>query len=1267
MKGGISVLRSAAVFIVVLAGCAEPASQLPESLNDPELNSGVGEAAVKPSSPSADESIPNSTLSASAVTQARPLVARYLEVTGIYREEDLDTPEEGEGRLLRSSDETEILKEIRDAEPDARLATLAAMVEAAQRHPAVVKRLDDVTHAVVGLDSAIRSRVIETIVRPRCREATAENEHRAGVRIGIFLQVDDEIPGFTEAAIRVMVETPAAYQAEGRYSGPHRLSVYADRISTEDSLERGRFWATLLRDERLDRNTRRRLDADLLEQLAQAEASQVLPNYEDLWNWFLDRERVIYSSGTFGMDASTVEDREGRCVELFKAAVKENPDVAAGSLAKDQSGRRMGRLIQTYPELFAALPEAVTRQVAEKEKETFLAALEGRYPPETESAEGPGRVSGVGPERSRDRGFPYLRLASEFLSKDERQRLVTAIVEKMKTCEERQLTTLLQRLSAVGTGLTTQQCLAVLELLEPSPFGSEKTEPAVSSSTYRDYVASLPNEAADEVTRWLFERIRGAGKLQSHYRLGLAEAAPGCKPETATVMMKFFCENGGAAVSRSLWQAVTAIAEIVPETDAKPLAEKMMATADEQPDAATSIAQMRLAAVLKSADPQLRYRAFEMVLAKTEYDPEIPGRSYYHTDPKGTLLEYHCAPALAAIVAALPRDEQQRAFEKLMATLTGSHVSREALVVVGGLVAVAADLSADDAERACELLARLNAADPRQHRKMPHHVRQFLAARDPEERPRFIKLLLPSVISGKFRIKTYPATGSDVVGLMAWSAKELSSSGARETLDAMYDLLQAQEKGASTLFFFPFLDRIAAKERESLAQQILRRMQQSTVASHAFVFGQSVARVGRDVSDETREAVADRLLDQFEAKLKDLQARNWSVPREELFHQSYCMPLGELLKTMDHEAAAPLRDRLVVILCQVVYQSDSLPANPEIVTVRGHRKDLASEVAQTLGATPAVMSPKMMDTALYCVASLATEIHPVPLKEIFDSLRGCQGTASPGVGVRLAETCLKNAVSPYRPAMNIGDREKVMSAAAPKIPDQDVLPVYRVCWDTYRRSADSRGASSRVDFGPCLVALGQRLPTEAVWPATQDVLRRWPAETREYHRRFLQQLYATLFGRLPAANRQTVTRLAEQQGLTLQPEPSGSRRPPTAVKRDVSFDDLADAENRSRHLGSFLNTQRYLSLDDRLALVRRLDEKGYLTNSAGASYESNVWYWFIRNVPADTSDAIVAMLAQPDCVGLKQRLLTAALAGQHEGRLRWSGLWELADLFGEDQ
>lgn len=171
---------------------------------------------------------------------------------------------------------------------------------------------------------------------------------------------------------------------------------------------------------------------------------------------------------------------------------------------------------------------------------------------------------------------------------------------------------------------------------------------------------------------------------------------------------------------------------------------------------------------------------------------------------------------------------------------------------------------------------------------------------------------------------------------------------------------------------------------------------------------------------------------------------------------------------------------------------------------------------------------------------------------------------------------------------------------------------------------------------------------------------------RNPHRRFLQQLYATLFGRLPEANRQTATRLAEQQGLTLQPGPSGSRRPPTTVKRDVSFDDLAVEENRGRNLAPFLNTQRHLSLNERLALVRRLDEKGFLTTPAGASCESNVWYWLTRDVPADTSDSIVKMLAQPDCVGLEQRLLTAALAGQHEGRLRWSELWELADLFGED-
>jgi hypothetical protein len=348
----------------------------------------------------------------------------------------------------------------------------------------------------------------------------------------------------------------------------------------------------------------------------------------------------------------------------------------------------------------------------------------------------------------------------------------------------------------------------------------------------------------------------------------------------------------------------------------------------------------------------------------------------------------------------------------------------------------------------------------------------------------------------------------------------------------------------------------------------------------------------------------------------------------------------------------------------MVYESDSLPANPEIVAVEGQREAVASEVAKTLSATRAVMSPETMDTALYCVASLTMETHSASLEDIYDSLRECQGTASPGVGVHLAETCLSKTKSLYRPRMDSSDFDTIMTIAAPKIPDQDVVPVYRACWDMYRQRADSGGDTSRVHLGDCLIALGPRLPAEAAWLATQDALQRWPTETRQPYRRFLQQLYAALFDRVSEADRRTARRLAEQQGFTLQPEPSGSQRPPTAVKREVTFDDLADDKNRVRDLFPYLDTQRRLPIEERLALVRRLDEKGYLTTSSGKSHENSVMSWFIRDVPADASDSVVKMLAQPDCVGFEQRLLTAVLAGQHDSRYRWRELWELADLFG---
>ena len=1240
--------------LVLLSGCSHSESS--------GRSSGRSAASDLSSSPSAENAVPISMVSASESGQVSPIVKRYIEINGSSEEGTSSTEGDKERpptRLLRSSEESKSLGEIRKLDPEARVAVLSQLVEAAAQHPEVVRRVEDATHAAVGLDPAMRLRVIEEIVQPGCQTEASSRQYQAAVRIGMFLRVDEEIvPGFAEKALRVMLDTPEADRPDGVYAMIRRLKVYSEGLSAVDPVERCRLWAAVLEHQQFDPGFLRPVDNYLLEEFSQLDANQVGSDYAVLLSWFLGRRHKMNrasSPGRLSLAVDAEMEQEIRCAELFEALLKADPQPAIECLSNDELNGKLGRMKFSFPELFAELPQPGLRLLALKEKEAFLAALEARrlYKANAEAnSSGPPPRD---PTLSGPPDLPELRLVGDYCTPDERRELAVAIAKEMKTCDKNKLPGWVMRLTAVASALKPEECVAALEFLDPSPFDSEQKEPAVEFNLYRDFVAAMPAEAGDKVTRWLFERLRTSDKPPAQYAHALPECGGDCSAKTATVIIDYVSNNHGLLASGGLWDSLTAIAAKVPKPEADSFVAKLLAEAKDHPDAITSVALARLAGLLTNASSDVRYQAFELVMDKTDYNPEVLGDRW-----RTALVEYNCRPALAAIVAGLDPDDKQKAFDILMATLTGTSATPEAQVLAGGLAAVASDVSNADAERAFAVLVRLNAADRQSHPKMPRHVLAFLEARDHKEWPDLIKQLLPSMMSGEFRDSS--SSTSNPAAILKVAASEIPSSDIQELLKEMYDSLPDLERVASLELVSPLLDRIPPKEREAVAQDLFRKMQGTDNPFHLSVFAQSVARLGNGVSSETRVAVANELLDEFKASVNEARTGNSRDPQRK-GGRYYCEPLSVLLPTLDPEDAAPLRDRLVKLLCLIVYQSESLPEPPEVVRVYPDPQRLASEVAQILGQTQAPMSPEVMDTTLFCLASFGRESHPVGLKKVCNSINLCQGTASPGVAVNLITELSKD---PLPRSMDGWDQ--IISAATPKIQAEDLPAFYAACWDAYTRFANPGQRSPNVGFGECLIRLGRLLPEDVAWTAIQDVQKLSQQVTIQYHRSVLQRLYSVLYDQLPEDRKQQVEPVLASPG---QPNPhsnaSRSRRPSRTPTPEVSIEDLADINTRSQNLRQFLRSQGGLPLEERLALVQQLDERGILTTGPRARYQEEVAEWFINDIPPEAKESMLRMLAEPDCVGFKQSLLAIALAVHHTGRLDGGELWDLTELLGIEQ
>jgi hypothetical protein len=277
------------------------------------------------------------------------------------------------------------------------------------------------------------------------------------------------------------------------------------------------------------------------------------------------------------------------------------------------------------------------------------------------------------------------------------------------------------------------------------------------------------------------------------------------------------------------------------------------------------------------------------------------------------------------------------------------------------------------------------------------------------------------------------------------------------------------------------------------------------------------------------------------------------------------------------------------------------------------------------------------------------------------------GTAKPGEGERLTKACLAalNGV-PFR--LSLSDCDRIIEGVGGKCHDQDVAAVFAAAWERYCRTADSHRNDASVRFGWCLRSLSLRLPAESAGASLQKVLRRWPAETRPFHRQLLAQLHSNLLPRVPETERPKAIEVAAQQGLTeeevqaaLQPQrptPGPPRRAPQKITRE----ELADPEKRSVRLRLYLNDRSHLSLSERLDLLRELDNEGLLYVTGDDSFPRILKSWFWHNPPQGSFESIIRELGRPECVGGEQRVFTVMLSKQ-QGERGPRYLWELAEYF----
>jgi hypothetical protein len=219
-----------------------------------------------------------------------------------------------------------------------------------------------------------------------------------------------------------------------------------------------------------------------------------------------------------------------------------------------------------------------------------------------------------------------------------------------------------------------------------------------------------------------------------------------------------------------------------------------------------------------------------------------------------------------------------------------------------------------------------------------------------------------------------------------------------------------------------------------------------------------------------------------------------------------------------------------------------------------------------------------------------------------------------------------------------------------------------MAWDGYCRTADAKRNLANIEFGRCLAPLAYRVPAEAAGKCIQQILQRLPNEKRSYHRELLRKTYSVLLRRVPASQVRQVMELAEQRGITEAVGQTRSQRDRTVGDRPTTIEDLATPERRGVRLRDYFRSHRHLKLEERLKLLRELDERGFLSLPDGTSFEPYLLDWFRMEPVPDSPEAILRELGQPDCVGLKQRLLTVALAKKHDRDVE-SELWELVELF----
>ncbi len=1023
------------------------------------------------------------------------LVAQYLQAAHLGAADAASEASQADARrLFRSAAEAELLTQMRAREVAGRLAILDTVVAAAGENLQVLTRLEDVTHAVVGLDSAVRDRVIETVVRPRCAEGVSSGEQLAAARIGIFLQVRDEIPGFAEFAVQRFLAPRSVSEPVSQGTLGRKIEVVFQQLSEQPFEKKYEWLKELMADERVDQYTLIPSDALILDWISRADPDQPVAEYGELMLWLLDHMRYYDPLPAPHVESSQAIEEEKVAAAYLQQAVKRNSQPACAVLQGEQAATRVRRLAVYFPELFGQLPEDFRQQAAAREMGEFLTALEA------------GSTSDISAAAGEQNRFP-LYLARDHLARDQRRRLATAIAERIESNNDVDTAILVNALTEVAVELEPDEVITVLEVLGRSKPAPDTMQYSRLLRQHEQLGSAVSDDAADKMANWIFQQHAGESAPQELFHFVLHAVADRCRPDTAVRLVQYAAEH--IQVTHYSWPI--AAARIVPVEAATELAEGLVAAAETEQYDSLAMDKLRLAGSLRNADAALRNRAFDTLLQQAQPDPSAGGGSSADRFARERFLRISVSPAVQDILSNWPAEDRQEAVLKLLDLLGAGAALPEALVLADGLLVLAPDWTEDQSAAVLEQLIRL-AAEDKQFEEMPKRLDAFLMKANSPNRGKLIEPLLSFVVQ-EDSLRERHGNQVVVLNLLVAAAQSCSSADACQSVRCVFDLGERYNRCPEDIHIGPFLRHVDASDRESLASDLVQRMQDADTLSCNARLAQAVARLS--VDPDTCAAAADRLIDLLAAHVQ--RPGPGGPGSDDQSAAQLSTPLRLLVQKMATDRAVEQRERLVSVLCHTVYGSDSLPAKPTVKKISGTRVELGNGIVQVIGVPKAMTSPETMTTIMYCVVSLAAASSPDARDAMARSTRGSVYTLPAGTGLKLAEACVAGV-------LDLAARDWCLMLVGTKMHDDDFPRAYEVAWTAYRRARTKGG------FGQCLLTLAERLPAASASSAAEKLLRDYPSESQGRQIMLLRDLAVVLATRLPESQRAELAEIISQRG-----------------------------------------------------------------------------------------------------------------------------------------